>query len=234
MNIKLLAATPNAKRVAFAAIRSCYSPLTAYELFTTEFDKYEAKIVEDENHCQMRDSDRLMRQIVSSGHTSTLEHIIFTFSIEGISRACLAQLTRHRIASYSVQSQRYVKQNSESKHGKARFIVPDLTYLEKQDDQVESRQIIDQTLAAIQTAYDELIAHGVKAEDARAILPQCSDCNLTMTMNLRSLLNFYKLRNKTTHAQKEIQDLAEEIRKTVVAAEPWTDWFFDNVLNGGK
>ena len=114
MNIKLLAATPNAKRVAFAAIRSCYSPLTAYELYPTEFDKYEAKIVEDENHCQMRDSDRLMRQIVSSGHTSTLEHIVFTFSIEGISRACLAQLTRHRIASYSVQSQRYVKQNSVS------------------------------------------------------------------------------------------------------------------------
>ncbi len=220
MKIQLLSATPNAKRVAFAAIRSCYSPDNAIKLFNEEFDKYDGKIIDGDQ----RDSDRLMRQIAASGHTSTLEHIVFTFAIEGISRACLAQLTRHRIASYSVQSQRYVKQNTESKHGDATMVFPNVA-----DEIPMAREIYAQTFEYIQSQYNDLIALGVKAEDARAILPQASTCNLVMTINLRSLLNFYKLRNKNTHAQAEIQNVAEEFRAIVVKEEPWLNWFFENI-----
>ena len=76
-------------------------------------------------------------------------------------------------------------------------------------------------------AYDALVKIGVKAEDARDVLPQSAETNLVMTINLRSLLNFYKLRNQNTHAQKEIAELAEHLKNAVVLFEPWTKFFFD-------
>lgn len=228
MKINVLAHTPEAKRVAFAAIRTCYSANTPSYLYASEFDEYENKRVIDKQNdnsiIYMADSDRLMRQIVSSGHTSTLEHIVFTFSIEGISRACLAQLTRHRIASYSVQSQRYVKQSTDSKHGQFDFITPDFSTCGNPD---EALQIYNEAMNNAQEAYDALVKIGVKAEDARDVLPQSAETNLVMTINLRSLLNFYKLRNQNTHAQKEIAELAEHLKNAVVLFEPWTKFFFD-------
>lgn len=228
MRVNVLAHTPEAKRVAFAAVRTCYSPNVPSELFAAEFDEYESKrVVESQSTNEINfipDSDRLLRQIASHGHTSTLEHVVFTFSIEGITRACLAQLTRHRIASYSVQSQRYVKQSTESKHGCFDFDTPNFSYCNAPS---EATEIFEDMMGQIQDAYDKLILLGVKAEDARALLPNAATTNVVMTMNLRSLIHFYKIRNKETHAQAEIAELAEHLKNAVVLYEPWTEYFFN-------
>ena len=199
MEVKLIAHTPDALRVAFSAIRTCYSSSDFADIWEKEYTKY----AENNN-----DHIRLVKQIVSHGHTSTLEHITFTFSIGGISRACLAQLTRHRIASYSVRSQRYTK----------------LT------DVVETKVSHDpdyrRALDIIMEAYDEMISKGIKAEDARMILPQSASTNLVMTINLRSFINMYTVRKPGTHAQAEIQDLVEAMKLAIVAAEPWTESLF--------
>ena len=229
MSVSLLASTPNAKRVAFSAIRSCYSPGTARELFDSEFDKYEAKVGKNgEEH----DSDRLIREIIHHGHTSTLEHISFTFSVSGISRACLAQLTRHRIGwSYSVQSQRYVKQSTDSKHGGFDYIIPDLGYIDAKRDVEKGiygttracESIMVAAMEQAQIYYDALIKYGVKAEDARMVLPQAATCNLTVTCNLRAFLDGYSKRALNDHAQNEIRELFERMKNEIVAKEPWIE-----------
>jgi len=200
MKIELIASTPNALKVAFAAIRTCYSSNDFEDIWNKEYNKY----VENNN-----DHIRLVKQIVSHGHTSTLEHITFSFSISGISRACLGQLTRHRIASYSVRSQRYTKSSA----------VVDCVIA---DDPIYV-YVLDQ----IQKAYDELLAKGYKAEDARMVLPQSGSTNLVMTINLRSFINMYTVRHPGTHAQAEIGDLVESMKNAIVAAEPWTESLFN-------
>lgn len=100
--------------VALTAIRTCYSHLQPSEILNTEADKYFGRASTDDEGGT--EADRLFRHITRSGHTSTLEHITFTFAVEGVSRALLAQLTRHRIGfSFSVQSQRYVRFGSGDK-----------------------------------------------------------------------------------------------------------------------
>jgi len=162
MNVVMIASTPDALRVAFSAIRTCYSSSDFADIWENEYEKYK------ENN---DDHVRLVKQIVSHGHTSTLEHISFTFSIVGISRACLAQLTRHRIASYSVRSQRYTKIND---------VV---------STKLDGNEVYDRAIKQVQQAYQTLLEDGVKAEDARMILPQSSSTNLVMTINLRSFIN---------------------------------------------
>lgn len=201
MNVQLISHTPNALRVAFAAIRTCYSSNDFDQIWFLEYSKYQ------ENN---DDHIRLVKQIVSHGHTSTLEHISFTFSIEGISRACLAQLTRHRIASYSVRSQRYTKG------------------AEVIDCKISNTVAYKDALDAIRYAYGKLLADGFKAEDARMILPQSSATNLVMTINLRSFINMYTVRHLGTHAQEEIGELVEMMQEAIIAAEPWTKELFTN------
>src|SRR5690554_1747013 len=123
MNVTLLASTPNAKEVALIAIRTCYSANKPSEILSLEGEKYlKTQATDGEGGTE---ADRLIRHIIRSKHTSTLEHITFTFAIENVSRALLAQLTRHRVGfSYSVQSQRYVKFARENKSGGFQYIVP--------------------------------------------------------------------------------------------------------------
>lgn len=204
MKIKLISHTPNALRVAFAAIRTCYSSLPFHSIWNSEFDIYESR---NEDHV------RLVKQIVRHGHTSTLEHINFTFSVEGISRACLAQLTRHRLASYSVRSQRYVK-GVEWAEGIS---------------EVEQEPIVKEFFRTAENIYKQLVDFGYAAEDARNILPNQAATNLVMTINLRSFINLYKVRNLGTHAQEEIGKLAEEMRRQIVAAEPWIAELWEEV-----
>lgn len=215
MKVKLLASTPNAKRVAFAAIRSCYSPTNAEKLFCEEFDKYAAR--------EGDDVMRLINEIVNHGHTSTLEHITFTFAIEDLSRACLSQLTRHRVGwSYSVQSQRYVKQSRNSKHGEAGFVYPSLLYLDC-DKRDRAGRILGNVVNVCQDSYDSLVALGVKAEDARSVLPINCTCNLTVSCNLRAFLDFWGKRKPGTHAQDEIQELAVKMKDAIVERESWIE-----------
>lgn len=169
------------------------------------------------------DADRLIRMIVASGHTSTLEHLTFTFAIEDVSRSLLAQLTRHRVGfSYSVQSQRYCRMGSNDRIGGFKYVVPEKI----RDKGLEAEEIFEESMKSLQEDYDALRSLGVAPEDARSVLPQAAACNLVMTTNLRSLLDFYSKRQKGKGAQHEITQLAERLKNEVIKVEPWTNDFF--------
>ncbi|HDR7533005.1 TPA: FAD-dependent thymidylate synthase [Bacillus anthracis] len=210
--------------VALTAIRTCYSPNKPSEIVALEGEKYfKGKATDGKGG---KEVDRLIRHIVGSGHTSTLEHLTYTFSVEGVSRALLAQLTRHRVGfSFSVQSQRYVKQSTDSRHGEFDVVVPE-TIKAKESVRGYFYSLMDD----IQEAYNYLIECGIPQEDARSVLPNAATTNLVLTVNLRSLLDFYSKRRKGKGAQHEITKLAERLREEVVKVEQWTNEFF----KGGK
>ena len=144
--------------------------------------------------------ENVILKILKSGHDSVSEHITFTFLIEDVSRVLTHQLVRHRIASYSQRSARYTKVNTET----CWYVVPDGI---KTPEQLEIyKEIMDQEAQA----YEKLIAHGVKKEDARYILGDAQKTNIVVTMNCRSLKNFFGER-LCTRAQKEIRELATEM-----------------------
>lgn len=219
MNVKLIASTSEPDKVLFTAIRTCYSDKSSNDIWNKEYDEYKEK---DNGHLA------LIKKITKSQHTSTLEHISFTFSITDIPLSILGHLVRHRIGtSFSVRSQRYVNQATNSKSKGMNFIVPESVHNLKNDE------LYDKTIALCETAqevYDDLIKEGIKAEDARQYLFQGIGTNLIFSCNLRSLLNFYKLRNKNTHSQKETQELAEQLREQVITKIEWLDDIFNIVV----
>lgn len=208
--------------VALSAIRTCYSHNKPSEIVELEGEKYFGKVAKDGEGGT--EADRLIRHIMRSGHLSTTEHITFTFAIEGVSRSLLAQLTRHRHFSYSVQSQRYVKLESNSKSGGFDYVIPPSIAKDE-----EMREQYHSFMGVIQEAYDNLRAIA-PAEDARYILPNAATCNLVLTGNLRSILEYYSKRGEGTHAQWEIKELAEQMKDAVIDVEPWAEAFF----KGGK
>jgi thymidylate synthase (FAD) len=155
----------------------------------------------------------LIRHIVESGHHSILEHVFFTFAIEGISRACSHQLVRHRLASYSQQSQRYVK-------GPFDYVTP--VSWTKADESMGRRY--EQAMDDLDRLYQEAVAVGIPAEDARFVLPNATTTNLTMTMNLRELLHAVGIRT-CLRAQWEIRRLFKQIRQAVHDADPFLGSF---------
>ncbi|MGP2423633.1 FAD-dependent thymidylate synthase [Bacillus sp. FH] len=207
--------------VALTAIRTCYSPNRPSEIVALEGEKYfKGKATDGKGG---KEVDRLIRHIVGSGHTSTLEHLTYTFSVEGVSRALLAQLTRHRVGfSFSVQSQRYVKFSSDSKSEGFDYVVPEKVKAKGE----EVIRAYENMMKDVQYKYDYLISQGVPQEDARSILPNAATTNLVLTVNLRSLLDFYSKRRKGKGAQHEITELAERLREEVVKVEPWCGAFF--------
>ena len=205
MQVKLLTSTPDALRTAFTAIRTCYSPNGQGHIWN-DYDNYVAN---------NNDHIRLVKQIVNHGHTSTLEHISFTFAIEGASRSMLAQLTRHRVGfSYSVQSQRYVNM---AKNGGIDYVIPpSLIGKDKFHEAVFIKAMMD-----AQATYNVLVASGIKPEDARYVLPNAATTNITISFNLRAFLDFYSKRNSETHAQWEIAELADLLKDKMIEKEPW-------------
>jgi thymidylate synthase (FAD) len=151
---------------------------------------------------------KLLQGIVKAGHGSVLEHCCFTFSIEGISRACSHQLVRHRIASYSQQSQRYVKGD------KFDYVIP--PEIEKRED---LKKVFDEHMRNTKTLYNTLILCGMKKEDARYLLPNATTTNIVVTMNARELLHFIELRT-SPRAQWEIRELAGEMLKQLKEVAP--------------
>ena len=139
---------------------------------------------------------RMIGKVLKLGHLSVLEHASFTFAIEGISRACSHQLVRHRIASFSQQSQRYVKMSE------CEFMLP--PSLQSRPEAVER---FNGLMDDLQAEYDALLEDGIAAEDARYVLPNAAETKVIMTANARSLLNFFELR-LCTRAQWEIRELA--------------------------
>ena len=233
LRLALPAHIPQGQAVALTAIRTCYAHIKPTEIVSSEGAKYFGEPAKDGE--AGTEADRLIRHITRSGHLSTLEHLSYTFAVEGLSRAALAQLTRHRVGfSFSVQSQRFVKFGSGDKSGGFDYVVPESIV----GDRTASVDTFYKTndlrafvvaMESAQRTYDELRSSGVPAEDARAVLPQASACNLTMTVNLRSLLDFYAKRGPLTHAQSEIKALAAQLKEAVIAVEPWTAQFFEEV-----
>jgi len=209
--------TKDGQVIALAAIRQCYSHKTALEVLETESEKYFGD--------KGQEGKRLFNHIVKSGHTSTLEHIHFTFAVEGVSRALLAQLTRHRQLSFSVQSQRYNKFSSDSRSGGFDYVVPDT--VDDWDEDGYKLQTFQSFMKDIQRMYDRLIEMGVPQEDARAVLPNATTCNLVTSGNLRAWLEFYNKRKKGNGAQAEIAEFAEYIKNAIVKVEPWTSDYFN-------
>lgn len=193
MQVKLVRHTPEPERTVAMSARLCYSAIGAAQLEDRISDEQAAKLV---------------RKLVSMGHTSTLEHVTFTFAIEGVSRVLTHQLVRHRIASYSQQSQRYVKENN------FETIMP-ASIAARPDAKAKFENL----MAEIQNLYNEFTEEGIKAEDARYILPNATETKILCTFNARSLLNFFSLRC-CARAQWEIRALAEEMLRQCKAVAP--------------
>ena len=189
---------------AYCAARVCYSD----KGFTDIWDSTNMVETQDEDP----DNDKalkLLRNIVEKGHGSVLEHCVFTFAIEGISRACSHQLVRHRIASYSQQSQRYVRgENFDS-------VIP--PSIENNESAVHHfYSVID----IISNAYRLLVdKYKIPKEDARYLLPNAATTNIVVTMNARELLHFIELRT-SPRSQWEIREMANEMLRQVKEVAP--------------
>lgn len=190
---QVLSHTPQPERTVALAARLCYSGRGVSELQTQLGD---AEI------------EALLGKLLGMGHFSALEHAQFVFGVEGISRACSHQLVRHRVASYSQQSQRYVTLHE------VRAVVPPALAVEP-----EQRARFEAKLAELWAYYRELVEAGVAAEDARYILPNACETKLVVSMNARELRHFFRLR-LCRRAQWEIRALALAMLRAVVPLAP--------------
>lgn len=215
--VTLLAYTPEPEKTVASAAKLCYSSSTIGELRDGLTDEKASAFVD------------MLSEI---GHESPIEHASFTFGIEGVSRAFLAQITRHRMASYSVKSQRYVKE------GAFEFVTPPEIAA---DD--ETLEIYNESMRLAQQAYDRIaeiltekhyktflnegkdektaakMASKKAIEDARFVLPNSCETKMVVTMNARSLLNFFRHRC-CNRAQWEIQSVANQMLALVSEVAP--------------
>lgn len=193
MHVELIGYTKDAEQIVAAAIRQCYSPSGAKDL---------KKKIPPEKRA------KLIRQVVSSDHTSTIEHVSFTFAIEGVSRVLTHELVRHRIASYSHQSQRYVSAEN------FQYIIPPTVKAKK-----EALKKFEQIITEDQKVYNQLLEIGIPKEDARFVIPNAIETKIVVTMNARSLFNFLK-RRMCNRAQWEIRTLAYKMHALLMKVAP--------------
>ena len=188
---------------AYCAARVCYSDKGFVDIWCdTPMKGMDEEDPDNDNAL------KLLRNIVEKGHGSVLEHCVFTFSIEGISRACSHQLVRHRIASYSQQSQRYVKGD------KFGYVMPD-----KIANNRLLRDMFNEHMERIMNFYKFLTECEIPKEDARYILPNATTTNIVVTMNARELLHFIELRT-SPRSQWEIRELANEMLRQLKEVAP--------------
>jgi thymidylate synthase (FAD) len=184
MDVQLLSHTPEPEKIVAAAARLCYSDAGINDLLSADRNQ------------QLR----LIEKILKLGHFSVLEHVSFSFGLEGVSRACSHQLVRHRLASYSQQSQRYVA------HDAPFEAVEPPSLAEHPELQQRFYALFDQ----VHHLYKEMLEAGVPAEDARFVLPNAAATKLVMTMNARELHHFFTLRC-CRRAQWEIRAMAKQM-----------------------
>ncbi|MGO5074217.1 FAD-dependent thymidylate synthase [Clostridium sporogenes] len=198
MKVKLLEYTPNAEKLIASAAKLCYSSSGIEDL---------------QNNLDKEKVDKFLNMLMSYGHESPIEHVSFTFGIEGVSRSLTHQLVRHRIGSYSQQSQRYVRLDQ------FEYVIPPSV-----ETNEESKKIYIETMKNCQKSYDNIanilkekyINDGLRAmdaekkaiEDARYVFPNACTSKIIVTMNARSLMNFFRHRC-CNRAQWEIRELAE-------------------------
>lgn len=193
IKVNLIEYTKDPERVVAMSARLCYSPAGAAEL------------VERMTDAQV---ERLVGKIVSMGHASTMEHVSFTFAMEGVSRVLTHQLVRHRIASYSQQSQRYVAEHD------FEYIMPP-NIAAKPEAAAKFKALMMQ----IRTTYNDMVELGVPKEDARYVLANATETKIVATFNARSLMHFFNLRC-CNRAQWEIREMAYQMLKEVQSVAP--------------
>ena len=186
MNVILLSHTPEPDALVAAAARICYRDVTAESLLHSE---------------ELNLSRKLIAELFNSGHTSTFEHVSFTFGIDGLSRVASHQLVRHRLASFSQQSQRYVKMSGDEE---AVIIPPSIKA------NPDALKLYTDAVKHSQETYKALTELGISKEDARFILPHGHSTRLVLTMNARELHHFFSLR-LCRRAQWEIHELARKM-----------------------
>jgi len=192
MNVKLIGFTPSPEKLPAMAAKLTHS-ITKPEDLDKSSDKELKKILE---------------HVINLGHTSVIEHTSFSFAISDVSRSLTHQLVRHRIASYAQQSQRYVNLNEPN------YVTPP-----KIADNKDMKKAYDETMENIWREYNKLLDLGIPTEDSRYILPNATCTNIIVTMNARSLLNFFELRC-CQHAQWEIRQLANKMLSEVKKVAP--------------
>jgi thymidylate synthase (FAD) len=189
----------------YTACRTCYSELDPQEIFrkATAGEIEPAKM------------QRLISNVIESGHGSTIEHVVFTFGISGVSRTLSHQLVRHRAGvAFDQQSQRYVT------YKRAATMEPQTIA----DSEPSVRERYEKQVADSMAAYADLVAAGIPAEDARFVFPNATRTNLVMTTNLRALIHMSGLR-LCTMAQWEIRRLFQQIRHEIFSVSPFLGSF---------
>lgn len=192
MQVKLITHTPNPEAIIAGAAKLCYSSNDV------------SKIMED---LTQENIDKFVGMLASMGHESPLEHVSFTFSIDGVSRSCSHQLVRHRLASFSQRSQRYVNEVSFD------YVIPDAI-----KNNPEAKSLFEVIMEIDKSAYSNLVSilidSGMESkqayENARAALPNACCTSLVMTMNARELLHFFEKRC-CNRAQDEIRSVAKQM-----------------------
>lgn len=197
--VSLIKHTPEPEQTVALAARLCYS----------DADIDDLKQVTDS-----KDNAKFVNMLIKMGHMSPIEHVSFTFSIEGVSRALLAQITRHRIASFSVKSQRYVGADK-----KFNYIIP--TAIEALGDKAITRyrMQMEQMAEWYKEWQDELGVGEKSNEDARFVLPNAAETKMIVTMNARELMHFFRLRC-CNRAQWEIRAVAWLMLKECIKVAP--------------
>lgn len=208
MKVTLLAYTPDPELTVASAARLCYSAAT--------IDDVREKLTPEKTAA-------FVDMLSEIGHESPIEHASFTFGIEGVSRALLAQITRHRIASFSVQSQRYVKELQfeyvlppeieKDEKAKAIFLEAmekDQEYYDRLTDILKARHKAELLASGQDEKSADRNAEKMAIEDARFVLPNACDTKMIVTMNARSLHNFFRHRC-CNRAQWEIREVATEM-----------------------
>ena len=202
VKVILLSHTPNPEATVAMAAKLCYSP--------SDISSLKGKI-------DAKDQKAFVEKLVKIGHMTPIEHASFTFAIEGISRACSHQLVRHRLASYSQQSQRYVSEESGFD-----YIIPPTI---KEDKELKKAfvEFMKDAQKAYNTMVGKLNEKGIKGEsanqDARFLLPNAAETKIMVTMNARELLHFFRQRC-CNRAQWEIRVMSEKMLKLVNKAAP--------------
>lgn len=202
LKVILIRYTPEPEETVAMAAKLCYSPSDVESL---------------RDRISARDQREFVRKLMEMGHMSPVEHPSFTFAIEGISRACSHQLVRHRLASYSQQSQRYVSEESGFD-----YVIPPIIREDR-----ELRDYFESFMAEAQRAYNHIVKRlnekGFKGElanqDARFVLPNAAETKIIVTMNARELLHFFRQRC-CYRAQWEIRQMAEEMLRLVKGIAP--------------
>ena len=198
MKVEIIAFTPSPELLIEEAARICY-------------DSFEKKA--PGSHV------RIIDHLIRSGHESVLEHASVTYRVGGVSRALTHQLVRHRLASYSQRSQRYVKETE------PQYVTPPSC----DNNLTNAKSIFEEAMINAWRAYNDLLKLGVKGEDARFVLPNACCSEIIITMNFRELRHFFKLRT-SKHAQWEIRAMAKEMWNQVMhigAANVFADIKFE-------